>query len=246
MHEEYRAENHRGWFMKDAKKKRGRPPKPRGARRSKNRTFRIRENLDDYLINKANETGRSVSEEIEARISRSFYMDALLEHYAGDAAPLLNALTVAVMFCFRGRPEADSYRMMQAAAGYIIAAFGSKDTAAAGAREKVADVRWPPLSGKPEGHELQGLITADWVLSNLHPKMLAEQIAEMDEISGAYPQPLLDRAARFYREAEELRAQGRMEEAYRRLQEAVELAQGRGRPREFLVWPDRWDTRGKQ
>jgi len=233
-----------GIAMKGAKGKRGRPPKPRGARRSKNRTFRIRENLDDYLIGKAHETGRSVSEEIESRISRSFYMDALLEYYVGDAAPLLNAITTAVTFSLMSNQSgADRYRMMQAAVGYIIAAFGSKETATAETREKVSDVRWPPLSGKPEGHELQGLITADWLLSNLNPERLAEQIAEMDEISGAFPQGLRDRVSHMYRTAEELRTQGRMEKAYQALQEAIERAQGRGRPREFLMLPDR--ERGK-
>ena len=176
--------------MKSAQKKRGRPRKPKGERRSKNRTFRVRGNLDDYLIGSAYEAGRSVSEEIEARLERSFYMDAVMLTFAGDAEPLLNAIATAVGFSFLAGPFGlDRYRVMQAATGYIIAAFGSLNTATTHTRAKVSDLRWPPLSGKPEGHELQGLITASWVLNNLSPEILAEQIADIDDLASSSPGP---------------------------------------------------------
>jgi hypothetical protein len=169
--------------MKGAKKKtRGRPPKPKGERRSKNRTFRVRGLMDEYLIGRAGEAGRSVSEEIEARLERSFYMDGVLLTFAGDAAPLVNALASAVAFSFlKGPYGLDRYRVLQAATGYIIAAFGSLNTAAR-TRFKVLEGRWPPPSEKPGGYELEGMQIAYWVLSNLDPKVLAEQIADLAEI----------------------------------------------------------------
>ena len=91
--------------------------------------------MDEYLVGHAHEAGRSVSEEIEARLERSFYMDGLLLTYAGDAQPLLSALATAVGLSFLTGPGGlDRYRIMQAATGYIIAAFGSLNTAARGPR----------------------------------------------------------------------------------------------------------------
>jgi hypothetical protein len=50
----------------------GRPPRHEGVRLSKNRTFRIRDDLDGTLETAARLSGRSVSEEIEYRLDRSF------------------------------------------------------------------------------------------------------------------------------------------------------------------------------
>ena len=52
--------------------KMGRPPRHEGERLSKNRTFRIRGELDDRLQAAASKAGRSVSEEIEYRLEHSF------------------------------------------------------------------------------------------------------------------------------------------------------------------------------
>jgi hypothetical protein len=167
--------------MKRGKKTRGRPPKPADERRSKNRTFRVRGKLDEYLIGNAWQSGRSVSEEIEARLERSFYMDVIMGGYAGDAAPLLNALTATVAVSFlKGPYGLDRYRVMQAATGYIIAAFGSHVNPRT--RAKVLDARWPVPSGMPKEHELEGMKIAYWVLNNLEPETLAEQKAELAEI----------------------------------------------------------------
>jgi len=57
---------------KNKTSKGGRPPKYKGERLSKNRTFRVRGLLDEQLIAAAAESGRSVSEEIEYRLERSF------------------------------------------------------------------------------------------------------------------------------------------------------------------------------
>jgi len=53
----------------------GRPPKRKGERLSKNRTFRVRGTLDEQLEAAAQEAGRSVSEEIEHRLEASFRRD---------------------------------------------------------------------------------------------------------------------------------------------------------------------------
>jgi hypothetical protein len=137
--------------------------------------------MDEYLIAHANEAGRSVSEEIEARLERSFYMDGVMLTFVGDAQPLLNAVATAVGVCFlKGPYGPDRYRVMQAATGYIIAAFGSLNTRT---HPEVLDVRWPVPSGMPEGHELEGMKIAYWVLNNLSPETLPEQqIADLAEV----------------------------------------------------------------
>src|SRR4051794_18471096 len=53
-------------------KRRGRPPVAASERKSKNFTFRSRGDLHDRLTDAAARSGRSISEEIEIRITRSF------------------------------------------------------------------------------------------------------------------------------------------------------------------------------
>jgi len=53
----------------------GRPPKRPDARLAKNRTFRVRGDLDAKLQSAAQTSGRSVSEEIERRVEASFEWD---------------------------------------------------------------------------------------------------------------------------------------------------------------------------
>lgn len=50
----------------------GRPPRRAGELLSKNRTFRVRPHLDEQLTEASLHAGRSVSEEIEVRLERSF------------------------------------------------------------------------------------------------------------------------------------------------------------------------------
>ncbi len=54
------------------KAKRGRPPKPAEDVKAKNLTFRTRGALRDQLEEAANDAGRSISEEVEYRLIRSF------------------------------------------------------------------------------------------------------------------------------------------------------------------------------
>jgi hypothetical protein len=60
------------------KKAVGRPPRREGERLSKNRTFRVRGDLDEKLQAAVEGTGRSVSEEIERRLEESFLRTNLL------------------------------------------------------------------------------------------------------------------------------------------------------------------------
>jgi hypothetical protein len=72
------------------KSKIGRPPRHEGVRLSKMRTFRIRPELDGLLQAAASKAGRSVSEEIEYRLDRSFYGDALVDRLINSMQPLSN------------------------------------------------------------------------------------------------------------------------------------------------------------
>lgn len=55
-----------------APKRRGRPPKPEADRKGSNLTFRTRGDLRDQLAAASEASGRSISEEIEDRLARSF------------------------------------------------------------------------------------------------------------------------------------------------------------------------------
>jgi hypothetical protein len=98
------------------KPKLGRPPRHEGERLSKSRTFRVRPHLDELLMTAAAKAGRSVSEEIEYRLDRSFYEDALPARIAETMAPLVEqsaraggeaALKVHLAF---SRPETEAER----------------------------------------------------------------------------------------------------------------------------------------
>jgi hypothetical protein len=78
--------------MVQKKAKMGRPPRHEGERLSKSRTFRVRPHLDELLMTAAAKAGRSVSEEIEYRLDRSFYEDALPARMAETMAPLVAPL----------------------------------------------------------------------------------------------------------------------------------------------------------
>jgi hypothetical protein len=66
------------------KSKAGRKPKYPGEKLSKNRTFRVRDRLDDNLQTSALSSGRSVSEEIEYRLETSFFDERQLAGILGS------------------------------------------------------------------------------------------------------------------------------------------------------------------
>lgn len=113
--------------MKEAKTKppkMGRPPKREGERLSKSRTFRVRGTLDNALQIAAERSGRSVSEEIEFRLERSFGNDGLLDMALGEnVADLIQMIFMAVARSGIRTGSKHSYEVLQAAIFYIIAAF---------------------------------------------------------------------------------------------------------------------------
>src|SRR5262249_28414833 len=64
----------------------GRPPRHQGRPLARARAFRLLGELDEQLQTAAAKSKRSVSEEIEYRLSRSFYDDWLAEGFDGDPA----------------------------------------------------------------------------------------------------------------------------------------------------------------
>jgi predicted transcriptional regulator len=64
-------------MMSKKRTKAGRPPRHAGERLSKNRTFRVRDELDAKLQAAAKQSHRTVSAEIEHRLEQSFYLDDL-------------------------------------------------------------------------------------------------------------------------------------------------------------------------
>src|SRR5712692_9935443 len=81
-------------MAKSAKRRKGRPPVPPEARRSRNFTFRSREALHQQLGAAAKIAGRSISEEIEFRLERSFFeqratIEALDLAYGKDLVRIL-------------------------------------------------------------------------------------------------------------------------------------------------------------
>ncbi len=65
----------------DQPRKRGGQPKDPAERKRNNLTFRVRDRIRSILEEAATEAGRSVSEEIEYRVERSFQDDRILELY---------------------------------------------------------------------------------------------------------------------------------------------------------------------
>jgi hypothetical protein len=62
----------------------GRPPKPKDELKSRNLTFRVRENLRERLQQAAQESGRSISEEIEHRVDSTFKeRDIIIRAFGG-------------------------------------------------------------------------------------------------------------------------------------------------------------------
>jgi len=87
--------------------RRGRPPIPEEARRSKNLTFRVRATLQENLARAAHASGRSVSEEIEHRLERSFLgerhlIQALEMTYGSTLAGLLLTFGDVVRYAAQG------------------------------------------------------------------------------------------------------------------------------------------------
>jgi hypothetical protein len=114
------------------KPKRGRPARYQGERLSKNRTFRVRDRLDEMLMEAAARTGRSVSEEVEHRLERSFFddrqsADLMGSHVAGEILRLVRAVMMFEGLGLRGDWAEDrlrSERVRLAVNGIVAALCG--------------------------------------------------------------------------------------------------------------------------
>lgn len=62
-------------------KRRGRPPKPADERKGANLTFRTRADFRERLEQAAQQSGRSVTEEVELRVERSFEIDRMIRGF---------------------------------------------------------------------------------------------------------------------------------------------------------------------
>jgi hypothetical protein len=110
------------------KNKGGRPARHEGERLTKHRTFRVRGRLDELLQAAADKTGRSVSEEIEHRLERSFYDERMAAAlFSSDVgADILRTLRAAMVLegvtpDWNGDPaKAERFRTV---ANAVIAAF---------------------------------------------------------------------------------------------------------------------------
>lgn len=106
----------------------GRPPRHAGEHLRKNRTFRIRDRLDEMLEAAAAKAGRSTSEEIEYRLETSFLDERRDAHLFGSdvGAHILRTLRAAMVLegvtpDWDGDPaRAERFRTV---ANAVIAAF---------------------------------------------------------------------------------------------------------------------------
>jgi hypothetical protein len=97
----------------------------------KNRTFRISDALDEQLQTSAAKSERSVSEEIEYRLSRSYYDDLLTAGFlgsdtSGEAIRIIR-LAMAIQTLAAGKPwneDAQSTLNVREAANTIISTLG--------------------------------------------------------------------------------------------------------------------------
>jgi hypothetical protein len=85
--------------MARTQSKRRRRPRHPGGHLRKNRTFRIRDRLDELLENAATAAGRSTSEEIEYRLEVSFLDERRNAHMLGSdvGADILRTLRAAMV-----------------------------------------------------------------------------------------------------------------------------------------------------
>ncbi|MCJ2060110.1 hypothetical protein MKL09_26710 [Methylobacterium sp. J-048] len=108
----------------DAPKRRGRPPIAEEDRKSGNLTFRTRGDLRSQLEASAQQSGRSVSEEIEYRLQVSFDRRSVaLQMYGGNNSELMEALYY-VLASTRWMPDFNNHAASLAAITTLLAYSG--------------------------------------------------------------------------------------------------------------------------
>ena len=94
-------------------KKRGRPALPESERKSRNLTFRARGDLRDRLLRSANESGRSMSEEIEFQLEQGFergqWMAVMLGQRLAGLVSLISSAIINVQQDTGGRLDTDAF-----------------------------------------------------------------------------------------------------------------------------------------
>jgi hypothetical protein len=146
--------------MARKKTKAGRPPRHAGEHLRKNRTFRVRDRLDEMLEASAKKAGRSVSEEIEHRLEVSFLDERQNAYLLGTdvGAHILRTLRAAMVLEgvspeWDGDPaRAERFRTV---ANAVIAAFLKLpiDLPSPGQGSETAKellLRFSPRHGEPE------------------------------------------------------------------------------------------------
>jgi hypothetical protein len=159
----------RGNTVKSAKKRRGRPPKRKGERLSKTRSFRVRGHLEMGLKTAAAKHGRSVSEEIEARLERSFDLDDWLSVFEGSTrAPVIHALAASASLAFWATSSAGketAYPVLKEATAFIIDTFAGR---AFPDHDSIkAELKSLPLKSPELEYKFIGYTVAEEVLRNL-------------------------------------------------------------------------------
>jgi Arc-like DNA binding domain len=106
---------------------RGRPPIPEADRKRANLTFRTRSGMREKLEAAAAQSGRSVSEEVEYRLERSFQQAESIADILGGVATanLLLLISMAIQEVEKAtgkswREDAGTYDRMKLAAIYIL------------------------------------------------------------------------------------------------------------------------------
>lgn len=157
-------------------KTRGRPPKRKGERLSKNRTFRVRGALDDLLQAASDASGRSVSEEVEYRLDRTFVEDVVRAQIGSgqDNANLNRLLQVALVLAGNWKGDAKRSEALRIAINYIVARYAglplpppqtSSERISTGgltAAQRIAATLVGPAATE---NEISGQVIADFVLT---------------------------------------------------------------------------------
>jgi hypothetical protein len=141
--------------------------------------MRTTKELRQRLDSAAKKSGRSLVQEVEARLDRSFYLDGILKTHMGEAGELVNALSLAVSYALlRSKlDKQDQYRALQVAAGYIIAAFGAVMPPKFGYKGFLSIFKTTDV------FELEGMWIAQQVLKGLGFSELAALLDTDDEVS---------------------------------------------------------------
>jgi uncharacterized protein (DUF1778 family) len=132
--------------------------KPAGKKHPLN--MRTTKEMRRMLETAAHISGRSLVNEVESRLERSFYTDLLLDLAHGRQAKLVSALSTAVAVASATlKNKKERISEMQNAAAHIIAILEEQD---------LEDV----LQNEAPGHTQRGIGLAEMVIASAHPELM--------------------------------------------------------------------------